>query len=119
MVNPTITTASAKAEVAFEKKFPAIYKHLSRFKPELSKRDKAETGIRYEWYALARPRDEIHQAFEAPKIILGRFMNKPTYAFDPNGYYHNDAQFLIGRGDSFSSVSSRVFTHLRKRFADS
>jgi hypothetical protein len=28
-------------------------------------------------------------------------MNKPTYAFDEEGYFHNDAQFFIGRADEF------------------
>ena len=28
-------------------------------------------------------------------------MNKPTYAFDSDGFYHNDAQFLIGGGSKY------------------
>ncbi|NLF68666.1 MAG: hypothetical protein GX575_06365 [Candidatus Anammoximicrobium sp.] len=60
-----------------------------------------ETGIKYEWYAHARPRFEIHSAFEAPKVVLGIFMNKPTYAYDEEGYFPNNAQFCIGRADPF------------------
>lgn len=100
-LDPTITSASKKAEQEFQKQYPAIFAHLLTFKDELELRDRAETGIRYEWYALARPRSEIHAAFEAPKIILGRFMNKPTYAFDKEGFYHNDAQYLIGGADEY------------------
>ncbi len=97
----TITTASLKAEQEFKKLHPAIYSHLEQFKNELERRDKAETGIRYEWYAMARPRYEIHTAFERPKIILGRFMNKPTYAFDKEGFFHNDAQYSIGGANPY------------------
>lgn len=97
----SITTASDKAENAFRSGYPAIYNHLLQFKSELENRDKAETGIRYEWYALARPREEFRSSFDGPKIILGRFMNKPTYAFDDQSYYHNDAQYLIGDADKF------------------
>ena len=97
----TITNASDIAEKTFKTEYPAIYNHLLQFKPELQKRDKAETGIRYEWYALARPREEFKICFDKPKIILGRFMNKPTYAFDDQSYYHNDAQYLIGDADKF------------------
>uniref|UniRef100_UPI001C8723F5 hypothetical protein n=1 Tax=Ornithobacterium rhinotracheale TaxID=28251 RepID=UPI001C8723F5 len=32
----------------------AVYNHLLKYKDRLSKRNKAETGIRYEWYALQR-----------------------------------------------------------------
>jgi hypothetical protein len=49
-----IQGASAKAEQAFKEQYPAIYNHLLQYKTELSNRNKAETGIRYEWYALQR-----------------------------------------------------------------
>jgi hypothetical protein len=52
--NPAITGASLDAEKAFENQYPAIYNHLLKYKKELSARNKAETGIRYEWYALQR-----------------------------------------------------------------
>jgi type I restriction-modification system DNA methylase subunit len=114
----TITTASANAEKEFRKLHPAIYEHLEQFKDELARRDKAETGVRYEWYAMARPRFEFHNAFDQPKIILGRFMNKPTYAFDKEGFYHNDAQYSIGGANPYlvailnSNVCWWFLTHL-------
>ncbi len=43
---------SSVAEKAFRKEYPYVYNHLLRFKNKLSERNKAETGIRYEWYAL-------------------------------------------------------------------
>ena len=51
---PEIKGASKEAEKAFENQYPAIYNHLLQYKEELSNRNKAETGIRYEWYALQR-----------------------------------------------------------------
>lgn len=50
----TIQGASEKAETLFKNQYPAIYNHLLQYKEALSKRNQAETGIRYEWYALQR-----------------------------------------------------------------
>lgn len=52
--NSNISGSSLEAEEAFENQYPAIYRHLLKFKKQLSNRNKAETGIRYEWYALQR-----------------------------------------------------------------
>jgi adenine-specific DNA-methyltransferase len=48
-LDPSVTGNSKKAEGLFSQKFPAIYEHLRGFKKELSSRNAAETGIRYEW----------------------------------------------------------------------
>ncbi|MRS04068.1 class I SAM-dependent DNA methyltransferase, partial [bacterium] len=56
--NPEIVSASSIAEAQFEKQYPALYKHLIKFKPQLMNRDKTETNIKYEWYALQRPRPD-------------------------------------------------------------
>ena len=50
----TIKGASHKAEVAFADQYPTVYQHLLQYKDLLAKRNKAETGIRYEWYAMQR-----------------------------------------------------------------
>ena len=50
----SIKGASAKAEKAFKEQYPAVYSHMLQYKEPLSKRNKAETGIRYEWYAMQR-----------------------------------------------------------------
>lgn len=100
-----ITNASARAEKAMRKEYPAIYEHLSHYRSELARRDKAETGIRYEWYSLARPRFESMGAFEQPKIIIPTIADNVEYAFDRKGYLSNDKtticlarnpQFLLG-----------------------
>ena len=67
--NPEIKGASQLAENQLSESYPAIYKHLLSFKEQLSNRNKAETGVRYEWYALQRW-----------GLIIGRiFLNRKLY----------------------------------------
>ena len=50
----SIQGASNEAESSFKEQYPTIYSHMLQFKKPLSERNKAETGIRYEWYAMQR-----------------------------------------------------------------
>ena len=68
--------------------------------PQLQARDQRETGILYEWYALQRFR-EFWREFETPKIVLRRFMDKPTYAFDDRGFYINNALSIVAGATPF------------------
>jgi hypothetical protein len=86
----TITGASTKAEKVFKERYPAIYAHLRQFKAELSGRNTAETGIRYEWYALQRWGAEHWQEFEQPKIVIPAITNNVEYAFDCDKHFSND-----------------------------
>jgi type I restriction-modification system DNA methylase subunit len=70
----SITGASEKAEQAFSEQYPAVYNHLLQYKDQLSKRNKAETGIRYEWYALQRWGAKYWEDFSKPKIVWARLM---------------------------------------------
>jgi len=97
----SITGASTKAEREFQRKYPALYKHLAQFKDKLSARSQAETGIRYEWYAMQRCAANYWQEFQEPKIILGRFMNQANFAFDRNKIHHNDALYMITGSDEY------------------
>ena len=65
----SIQGASEKAEQAFKKWYPAIYQHLSQYKKQLSARNMAETGIRYEWYAMQRWGANYSDDFNKPKIV--------------------------------------------------
>jgi type I restriction-modification system DNA methylase subunit len=83
------------------KRYPAILNHLKQYKKQLM--PGAPGGRKpgsYEWYEI---QDNIAywQEFEKPKVILGIFMNKPTYAYDESGFYHNNALYLIGGASSF------------------
>jgi hypothetical protein len=88
--DPAITGASAKAEHAFRERYPAIYKHLWQFKTELSARNVAETGVRYEWYALQRWGAEYWREFEQPKVVIPAIEKTVAYAPDLAGHYSND-----------------------------
>jgi hypothetical protein len=100
----SITGASAKAERKFAKGYPAVFEHLQRFESKLVARNRAETGIRYEWYALQRWAAGYWREFDQPKVIFGRFMDKATYAFDDTGMYHNDALYFASRVTPFVAV---------------
>ncbi len=100
-LDSSITGASIRAEVEFKRQYPGVFSHLLKFKNELSARNQAETGIRYEWYALQRWGADYWQEWDHPKIILGRFMDKPTYAFDREGYYVNNALSFIAGATEF------------------
>lgn len=68
----SITGASEKAEKAFKEKYPAVYNHMLQYKEPLSNRNKAETGIRYEWYAMQRWGAKYWEDFNKPKIVWKR-----------------------------------------------
>jgi len=100
----TISGASERAEREFGQKYPAIYRHLLKFKTQLAARNKDETGIRYEWYALQRCAATYWKEFEQPKIVWGNLAVEPKFAFAPAGFYVNapadivvsDSPYLLG-----------------------
>jgi hypothetical protein len=91
----TIFGASVKAEEAFRKQYPAVYKHLSQFKEQLSARNKAETGIRYEWYALQRCAATYYKEFEENKIVYPDIANNCNFAIDTIQMFPDCTLFMI------------------------
>jgi hypothetical protein len=83
------------------KKFPAILNYLKPFKSRLMP---GVPGGRkpgsYEWYEI---QDNVAywEEFEQPKIITGRFMNSATFAFDDEGFFHNNANSFIAGGTKY------------------
>ena len=100
----SIKGASARAEQEFQKKYPAIYQHLSQYRTELSNRNKDETGVRYEWYALQRYGSEYWQEFNNTLIVWGNLATKPNFAFAglgmhlcaPANLIVSDSKYLLG-----------------------
>jgi Eco57I restriction-modification methylase/TaqI-like C-terminal specificity domain len=90
----TISGVSAKAEQTFIKNFPVIYNFLLQYKDKLSERNKSETGIRYEWYALQRCAASYYEEFEKEKIIWGNLALS--------------AQFSLGKPDVFINAPSNM-----------
>ena len=80
----TIQGSSEKAEQAFREQYPAIYNHLSKYKKELSNRNKAETGIRYEWYALQRWGANYWEDLDRQKIVWKRVGSILRFCCDEN-----------------------------------
>lgn len=87
----SINGNSKIAEEKFENEYPEIYKHLFEFKSELSNRNKTETGIRYEWYAMQRCANTYYEDFDKEKIAWASvgvteycFIEKDTFLLDTN-----------------------------------
>lgn len=99
--DPKITGASEVAEQAFVKQYPAIYKHLSKFKKELSNRNKAETGIRYEWYALQRWGANYWSDFFKQVIAWQRITAKNQFYLTKKGYVILDSMAFISNIEKY------------------
>jgi adenine-specific DNA-methyltransferase len=97
----SIQGASLDAERAFQKGFPAIYEHLLQFKEELAGRNKDETGIRYEWYALQRWASDYWQGFETPKIVYPDIYEHQTFAWDDERHFLGNTCYFIPTGQKW------------------
>ena len=91
----SIKGASDKAEEAFKEQYPAVYNHMLQYKEPLSKRNKAETGIRYEWYAMQRWGAKYWEDFSKPKIVWGNLNLKPSYAIVEDNSFINAPSPMI------------------------
>ena len=92
---PEIKGASKEAEKAFENQYPAIYNHLLQYKEELSNRNKAETGIRYEWYALQRWGANYWEDFSKQKIMYPDISERLNFQMIENEMYFNNTIYFI------------------------
>ena len=116
--DPSIVGCSLKAEKLFAKKYPAIYRHLSRFKGDLAARNQAETGIRYEWYALQRWAASYSSEFLNPKIVYPNICQRNEFAWDETGAFTNQKTFIIPGAPKYllavlnSAVVMWLFTFL-------
>jgi len=81
-LDATITGASKDAEKLFKKEYPAVYSHLFQYKNMLSTRNTAETGIRYEWYALQRWGSNYRDDFSKQKIVWKRVGSILRFCYD-------------------------------------
>jgi hypothetical protein len=73
------------AESLFEENYKIIYQYLIDFKKQLSARNPAETGIRYEWYALQRYGANYTHLFDKEKIVWGNLNEKAKFSIDKKG----------------------------------
>ncbi|MDD3915279.1 MAG: Eco57I restriction-modification methylase domain-containing protein, partial [Bacteroidales bacterium] len=91
----SINGSSILAEKEFQKQYPAIYNHLLKYKSELSARNKSETGIRYEWYALQRWGAKYWEDFSKQKIIYPNMTKYLPFYYDEENYMTNQKCFII------------------------
>lgn len=125
----SITGASELAEQRFRLEYPAIYGHLYTYKEQLSSRNKAETGVRYEWYALQRWGAKYWDEFDKEKLIIPAIQGRPEAARDTSGFFcnnkasifvHENAAFLVGIVNSAVSewFASQTFATKQGGFFD-
>ncbi|GAA7089238.1 class I SAM-dependent DNA methyltransferase [Helicobacter pylori] len=90
-------------EQDFSIHYPIIYAHLLSHKDKLLKRNKDETGIRYEWYCLQRWAANYYQDFEKEKIVYGEIAQEPRFYLDNGecelGYFYAEATSFILTGE--------------------
>ena len=65
------------------------------YKKQLSNRNKAETGIHYEWYALQRWGANYWEDFAKPKIIYPNMTKYLPFVYDEVGYVTNQKCFIV------------------------
>ena len=94
-LDSSIKGVSEKAEGLFRKQYPAVYKHLSSHKTALSARNKSETGIRYEWYALQRWAANYHEEFAKEKLLWIELVEEGRFAYDNSGVYGEATTFIM------------------------
>ena len=82
-------------ETDLAEQYPSLYNHLSYHKERLSKRNKDETGIRYEWYCLQRYGANYHQEFAKPKIIYPNMAKEFIAHLDTQGFFTNQKCFIL------------------------
>jgi hypothetical protein len=99
--DPNITNASIEAEAAFRNEYPAIYAYLYTFKEKLQARDKSETGIRYEWYAVARPRSELQPKFESTMIAYPDIYMNQSFCWQQDGFYLGNTCYFISTSEKW------------------
>ncbi len=94
-------------EQDFSIHYPIIYAHLLSHKDKLLKRNKDETGKRYEWYCLQRWAANYLQEFEKEKIVWASVgfveycMTPGLFILDTNYFFEvskfgNTKNYLLG-----------------------
>lgn len=107
----SISGASIAAEKEFSKTYPVVYEHLLSNKDALIKRNQAEVGIRYEWYALQRCAATYIDKFSENKIVYAETMRVhkntgnpfPRFQLDVKKYYCDKTLFSIN-GESLKFI---------------
>ena len=103
--DPSITGSSKKAERALKNRYPAVYAHLNSYKGDLASRNRTETGVRYEWYALQRWGSDYSEEFQRPKIISTKISIRPTFALETRGCYLGNTSYFFPTDDGYTILA--------------
>ncbi len=111
-------------EQDFSIHYPIIYAHLLSHKDKLLKRNKDETGKRYEWYCLQRWAANYLQEFEKEKIVYGEIVQEPRFYLDNGecelGVFYAEATSFILTGEHLryllGMLHSKLITFAFKTF---
>jgi adenine-specific DNA-methyltransferase len=109
--NPKITGASDDAEREFSIKFGSLYEYLNSHKKGLSERNKEETGIRYEWYALQRSAATYREEFSKEKVIWKRIGSKLRFSYSDKEMYCLDST-CIATGEKIKYLTALLNSKL-------
>jgi hypothetical protein len=93
--DPHIQGASAKAEELFQQQYSAVYQHLLQYKKKLENRNKAETWIHYERYALQRWWANYRDDFNRQKLCRTPVNSEYRFAIVEANIFLNNGVFMI------------------------
>jgi adenine-specific DNA-methyltransferase len=102
---------SLKAEKQFKKEYFAIYNYLLSFKTNLSNRNKTETGIRYEWYALQRFGAKYWKEFSKKKVVWKRIGSNLRFCYDESNAFSLDST-CIATGEKIKYLTGLLNSKL-------
>jgi type I restriction-modification system DNA methylase subunit len=98
VAHPWSALAADKAEKLFAKTHPAIYARFTTGDCRQQLIDRTDQG-RFFWELRSCA---YWTDFKKPKIILARFMNQPTYAWDDQGMYMSNGSSMIAGADQYA-----------------
>ena len=94
-LDTSIQGVSQKAEGLFREQYPAVFQHLLSHKAALATRNKAETGIRYEWYALQRWGANYHDELLMEKLVWIELVERGRFSYDQDGMFCLNSTFFM------------------------
>lgn len=109
--DPEIKGASKQAEKEFSNQYPYLYKYFREHKEGLEKRNRAETGIRYEWYALQRSAATYRDEFTKEKIIWKRIGSQLRFSYSDKEIYCLDST-CIATGEKIKYLTALLNSKL-------
>ena len=112
----SIQGASEKAEKAFKEQYPAVYSHMLQYKEPLSKRNKAETGIRYEWYAMQRWGAKYWEDFYKPKLFYADITQQLNFCLCKEVMFCNNTTYFIATDDE--KTLEHLYSYLNSPIVD-